>query len=99
MIHTYEDTLFPLGFYNAHDLFQFYCRCGSFLNGCFSLIIMEEKKCRIDLEAHPIDGIRIKAKGDKAACEAKQAEVLKNAGPFLTKFTKRRWDHVEPETS
>jgi len=61
--------------------------------------MMEEKKCRIDLEAHPIDGIRIKAKGDKAACEAKQAEVLKNAGPFLTKFTKRRWIHVEPETS
>ena len=61
--------------------------------------MMEENKCRIDLEAHPIDGIRIKAKGDKAACEAKQAEVLKNAGPFLTKFTKRRWDYVEPETS
>ncbi len=60
---------------------------------------MVKKSCRLDIVAHPIDGIRIKAKGDKAACEAKQAEVLKNAGPFLTKFMKRRWDYVEPETS
>jgi hypothetical protein len=60
---------------------------------------MEDNKCPVDTEGHPITGIRFKAKGDKAACDAKLAEVLKDVGPFLTKFIKRRWDHVEPETS
>ncbi len=57
---------------------------------------MSDKKCRwIDVVGHPVDGIRFLSKGDKAACEVKRAEILKDAGPYLKKFVTRRWKHKE----
>jgi fructose-1,6-bisphosphatase/sedoheptulose 1,7-bisphosphatase-like protein len=59
---------------------------------------MSDKKCRrIDVEGHPIDGIRFIAKGDKTACEAKRDEILQDAGPYLKKFVTRRWKHQETQ--
>ncbi len=59
---------------------------------------MSDKKCcKIDVEAHPIDGIRFVSKGDKTACTAKRDEILKDAGPYMTKFVTRRWKHKESE--
>ena len=59
-------------------------------------MLMSAKKCRrIDVEGHPVDGIRFVSKGDKAACDAKRDEILKDAGPYLKKFVTRRWEHKE----
>ena len=52
---------------------------------------MTEKRCRVDFDGHPVDGWRVIAKGDKATCDEKLAELLKNLGPYGQKYLKRRW--------
>ena len=59
---------------------------------------MSDKKCRrIDLEGHPVDGIRFVSEGNKTACTVKRDEILKDAGPYLKKFVTRRWTHKESQ--
>ncbi len=57
---------------------------------------MSEKKSRqVEVEGHPVDGIRFVSTGDKTACSVKRDEILKDAGPYLKKFVTRRWKHKE----
>ena len=56
---------------------------------------MSEKRCDLDVVGHPVDVWRIKAKGDKATCDEKLAELLKNAGPYMEKLVTRRWEYEE----
>jgi hypothetical protein len=56
---------------------------------------MSDKKCRMDIKSHPIKGIEIISIGEKAACDAKRKEAIKDAGPYLKKFVTRRWVHKE----
>jgi len=59
------------------------------------MLMSDKKCCLIEVEGHPVDGIKFVSKGDKAACEVKRAEILKDAGPYLKKFVTRRWEHKE----
>ena len=69
-----------------------------FKENVFANDYMSDKKCRrIDVVGHPVDGIRFVSNGDKAACEVKRAEILKDAGPYLKKFVTRRWTHKESQ--
>ena len=58
---------------------------------------MTEKRCRVDFEGHPVDGWRVKAEGEKAACDAKLDELLRNLGPYGKKYLKRRWEFKASE--
>ena len=55
----------------------------------------DEKRCRIDVKSHPVDGIRFISEGVRAACDAKRDEILKDAGPYMKKLVIRRWRHKE----
>jgi len=59
------------------------------------MLMSDKKCCLIEVEGHPVDVIKFVSKGDKAACEVKRAEILKDAGPYLKKFVTRRWEHKE----
>jgi hypothetical protein len=59
----------------------------------------EEKHCRIDIKSHPVDGIRFEVEGDKAACDAKRDEILKDAGPYMKKLVIRRWKYENLEAT
>ena len=56
-----------------------------------------EKKCKVEVVRHPVDGIRFETRGDKGVCDEHMHELLKDAGPFLKQFVHRRRDHIDQE--
>ncbi len=67
----------------------------NFLNSLFSPIVTLSDECPLDVEPHPTDGWRVKAKGKRIKCKAKLDELLENLGPYGQKYLERRWDFVE----
>jgi hypothetical protein len=58
---------------------------------------MSKKGCPVDIVDHPVDGWRVKAEGEKATCDAKLDELLRNLGPYGKKYLKRRWEFKKAE--
>jgi hypothetical protein len=52
-------------------------------------------ECPLDIEAHPTDRWRVKAKGERVKCKVKLDKILENLGPYGQNYIKRRWDYVE----